>query len=111
MRPVGIVMIDVLGDYQLQVAFGGDHHPVQALAAGAGNPAFRDRTDPSVAVRGGEWADAVQPRGQDPGAGQVPGGVQQLVPQLVQAGFQGGEHRRRPLCVRVLEYTNAAQVA
>jgi hypothetical protein len=35
-------MIDVLAENQLQVAFAGDQHPVQALAAGAGNPAFRE---------------------------------------------------------------------
>ena len=36
--------------------------------------------------------DPVQPLGQHLGAGQVPGGVQQLVPQLVQPGLQRLEH-------------------
>ena len=40
----------------------------------------------------GDRPDPVQPRGQDLRAGQVPGGVQQLVPQPVQPGFQGGGH-------------------
>ena len=39
-RPVRIVMIGVLGQDQPQVPFAGDQHPVQALAAGTGDPAF-----------------------------------------------------------------------
>jgi hypothetical protein len=45
-RPVGVVMIDVLIKNQPQVPFAGDQHPVQALAAGAGNPSFGDRVRP-----------------------------------------------------------------
>ena len=44
--PVGIVMIYVLAEDQPQVPFTGDQHPVQALAAGTGDPAFRDRVRP-----------------------------------------------------------------
>jgi hypothetical protein len=36
-------MIGVLIKHQPQAPFPGDQHPVQALTAGAGNPAFRDR--------------------------------------------------------------------
>jgi hypothetical protein len=36
----------VLVQDQLQVPFAGDQHLVQALAAGTGNPAFRDRVAP-----------------------------------------------------------------
>jgi hypothetical protein len=43
MRPVGVVMAGVLAQDQSQVPFSSDQHPVQALAASAGHPAFRDR--------------------------------------------------------------------
>src|SRR5712672_3017117 len=36
----GVVMVGVLAEDQLQVPFAGDQHPVQALAAGTGDPAF-----------------------------------------------------------------------
>jgi hypothetical protein len=36
--------------------------------------------------------DAVDPVGQHPGAGRVPGGVQQLAAHCFLAGFQAGEH-------------------
>ena len=39
-RPMGVVMVGVLAEDQLQVPFAGDQHPVQALAAGTGDPAF-----------------------------------------------------------------------
>ncbi len=42
LRPVGIV----LARDQPQVPYTGDQHPVQALAAGAGDPAFRDGVGP-----------------------------------------------------------------
>lgn len=42
-RPMQIVMIGILAKDQPQVSLAGDQHPVQALAAGAGDPAFRDR--------------------------------------------------------------------
>ena len=42
-RPVTVVVIDLLVKDQPQVPFAGDQHPVQALAAGAGDPAFGDR--------------------------------------------------------------------
>jgi hypothetical protein len=42
-RPVRIVMIDVLAQDQRQVPFAGDQHLVQALSPGTGNPALRDR--------------------------------------------------------------------
>jgi hypothetical protein len=39
-------MIGVLIKDQPQVAFAGDQHPVQVLAAGAGDPPLRDRVAP-----------------------------------------------------------------
>ena len=42
-RPVEAVMAGVLLQDQSQVRFAGDQRRVQALAAGAGDPAFRDR--------------------------------------------------------------------
>jgi hypothetical protein len=42
-RPMAVVMIGVLAEDQPQVPLAGDQHPVQALAAGAGNPPFGDR--------------------------------------------------------------------
>ena len=39
-RPMGVVMVGVLAEDQLQVPFAGDQHSVQALAAGTGDPAF-----------------------------------------------------------------------
>jgi len=42
--PVGLVVADVLAEYQPQVPFAGDQHPVQAIVAGAGNPSLRSRS-------------------------------------------------------------------
>ena len=42
-RAMLVVVIGVLAQDQPQVPFAGDQHPVQALAAGAGDPAFGDR--------------------------------------------------------------------
>jgi hypothetical protein len=42
-RPVRVVVIDVLAQGQAQVPFTGDQHLVQALAAGAGDPPLGDR--------------------------------------------------------------------
>jgi hypothetical protein len=42
-RPVRVVMIGVLAEKQPQVPFAGDQHPVQAIAACAGDPPFGDR--------------------------------------------------------------------
>jgi hypothetical protein len=39
-RPVAVVVIDVLAEDQPQVPFTGDQHLVQALAASASDPAF-----------------------------------------------------------------------
>jgi hypothetical protein len=41
--PVRVVVIDVLIKNQPQVPLASDQHPAQALADGAGDPAFRDR--------------------------------------------------------------------
>ena len=38
-----VVVIDVLTQDQPQVPFAADQHPVQALAAGAGDPSFGNR--------------------------------------------------------------------
>jgi hypothetical protein len=40
-RPVRVSVIGIFAEDRPQVPFPGDQHPVQALAAGAGNPAFR----------------------------------------------------------------------
>jgi len=40
-RPMVVVMIDILAEDHPQVPYPGDQHPVQALAAGAADPAFR----------------------------------------------------------------------
>ncbi len=45
-RPVRVVVTGVLVKDQPQVPLAGDQHPVQALAPGAGDPAFRDRVAP-----------------------------------------------------------------
>jgi hypothetical protein len=41
--PVGVVVIGVLTKDEPQMPFTGDQHPVQALAAGAADPALGDR--------------------------------------------------------------------
>jgi hypothetical protein len=41
-----VVVIDVLAEDQPQVPFAGYQHPVQALAAATGDPAFGDRVRP-----------------------------------------------------------------
>ena len=48
MRPVRVVMTGVLAEYQPQVPLAGDQHPVQALTAGAGDPAFRRSRSPET---------------------------------------------------------------
>ena len=45
-RPMHVVVIDVLAQDQSQVSFASDQHLVQALAAGAGDPSFGDRVAP-----------------------------------------------------------------
>jgi len=45
-RPADVVMVEVLAQGQPKVPFAGDQHPVQALAAGAAHPAFRDCVRP-----------------------------------------------------------------
>jgi hypothetical protein len=45
-RPMRVVVIDVLVEDQLEMPFADGQHPVQALAACAGDPAFRDGVRP-----------------------------------------------------------------
>ena len=45
-RAMLVVVIDVLAEDQSQVPFAGYQHPVQALAAGTGDPAFGDSVRP-----------------------------------------------------------------
>jgi hypothetical protein len=45
-RPVRIVVIGIFAEDQPQVPLAGDQHPVQALTAGAGDPAFRNGVRP-----------------------------------------------------------------
>jgi hypothetical protein len=42
-RPVSVVVIDVVAGDKPQVPLAGDQHPVQALAAGTADPTFCDR--------------------------------------------------------------------
>ena len=42
-RPVRVVVIDVLAENEAEMPFARDQHPVQALAAGAGHPPLGDR--------------------------------------------------------------------
>ena len=42
-RAMNVIVLDVLAQDQPRVPLAGDQHPVQALAAGAGNPPLRDR--------------------------------------------------------------------
>jgi len=64
--------------------------------AGGGEPAFPGQ--PAGHRQRGDRPDPVQPRGQHLRAGQVPGGVGQLVPQLVQPGFQVATSRAVATC-------------
>jgi hypothetical protein len=57
---------------------------------GGGEPVFPGQ--PAGHRQRGEGPDPVQPGGQHLGAGQVPGRVGQLVPQLVQPAFQNVGH-------------------
>ena len=50
---MAVVMIDVLAQDQPQVLFAGDQHLVQALSAGAGDPAVGDRVRPGARI--GVW--------------------------------------------------------
>jgi hypothetical protein len=52
-RPVRVVVIDVLIKDQPQMPFAGDQHPVQALAADTGDPLWVPKTCVT-------WVDAVQ---------------------------------------------------
>jgi hypothetical protein len=58
--------------------------------AGGGEPARP--AQPARHRQRGDRPDPVQPRGQHLRGGQVPGGVEQLVPQHMQPGLQGGDH-------------------
>ncbi len=46
MRPVRVVVIDVLAENEPEMPFACYQHPVQALAAGAGDPPLGDRVAP-----------------------------------------------------------------
>jgi hypothetical protein len=61
--------------------------------AGGGEPVFAGQ--PAGDRQRGDRPDPVQPGGQDLRPGQVPGGVGQLVPQLVQPGLQRLEYLQR----------------
>ena len=68
------------------------------MSSPANRTALRDGGEPAGAAQPagqrqrGERPDPVEPLGQDSRAGQVPGGVQQLVPQRVELVFQAGSH-------------------
>ena len=70
MRAINVIVLDVLTQDQPQVPLAGDQHPVQALAAGAGNPALRDRVRPRRLDRGlddphaGRGEDRIEGRGE-----------------------------------------------
>src|SRR5271165_2673694 len=61
--------------------------------AGGGEPA--GAAQPAGHGQRGDRADPVQPAGEHLRPGQAPGGIQQPVPQHVQAGLQRGEHVQR----------------
>jgi hypothetical protein len=61
--------------------------------AGGGEPVCPGQ--PAGHRQRGERPDPVQPRGQHLGAGQVPGGIQQLMPDHVQPGLQRLGHLQR----------------
>jgi hypothetical protein len=43
MRPVPVVMPDILAEYDAEMTFTSDQHPVSALAANSAHPALSDR--------------------------------------------------------------------
>ena len=57
-RPVSVVVIDVLGHDAAQMTFAGDQDPVGALASDAANPSLRDRVGPRSAYRRDDDLDA-----------------------------------------------------
>jgi len=61
--------------------------------AGGGEPVCPGQ--PAGHRQRGERPDPVQPRGQHPGAGQVPGGIKQLMPDHVHPGLQRLDHLQR----------------
>jgi hypothetical protein len=67
---MNVIVLDVLTQDEPQVPLAGDQHPVQALAAGAGNPPLRDRVRPRRLDRSlddphaGRGEDRVEGRGE-----------------------------------------------
>src|SRR5204862_3635437 len=61
-RPVRVVVVGVLAEDQPRVAFTGYQHPVQALAAHAGDPSFSDRVRAGRTDRASDNSHADQPR-------------------------------------------------
>ena len=51
-RPVAVIVTGILTKDQAQMPFADDQHPVQALAAGTADPAFRDRVRTRRPYRG-----------------------------------------------------------
>ena len=51
-RAVNVIVVDVLTEDRPQVPLAGNQHPVQAFAAGAGNPPLGDRVRPGRSDRG-----------------------------------------------------------
>jgi hypothetical protein len=73
-------VVGVLAEDQPQVPFAGDQHPVQALAAGAAHPAFRDRVRTRRPDRASDdpHADRGEHRVERPGELGVPVPDQEL---------------------------------
>lgn len=57
-RPVRVVVVDVLTQGQAHVPFAGDQYPVQALAAGAGDPPPGESAQDSLGGPAWRWSTA-----------------------------------------------------
>ena len=68
MRPVGVVVIDVLAERVVQMSPAGDENAVGALAPRAGDPPLADRVRPR----------RLHGRGEDPGGGRGEDGVERV---------------------------------
>jgi len=67
-RPVGVVVIDVLAERVVQMSPAGDENAVGALAPRAGDPPLADRVRPR----------RLHGRGEDPGGGRGEDGVERV---------------------------------
>src|SRR6266542_6512501 len=90
--PVRVVVGDVLAEYAFEVAAGDDQDPVEALAPGAADPAFRVRLRLRGCDRRSDHADPFRVNERVEGLGQLDVAITDQDPRLSAFVPQGDEN-------------------